>query len=156
MSLSFRSGPVPGHRITRRVLAMHRIWAIRGAWGIRRTRGTTVTWASRGARAHLGFMPDAGLVPLMEPLPDPQEQFGAPAQGGYGTTSAYGVSPSRYPPLPQEMRPQEMPRHEIAPPVMNAPLPTRVPPVVPGGHRAVWDEALAAAGGRSGVHAGDV
>ena len=89
-----------------------------------------------------GFVPDAGLVPLMEPLPDPQEQFEAPAQGGYGTTSAYGVSPSRYPPLPQEMRPQEMPRHEIAPPVMNAPLPTRVPPVVPGGHRAVWDEAL--------------
>jgi MinD-like ATPase involved in chromosome partitioning or flagellar assembly len=95
-----------------------------------------------GYTADLGFVHDAGLVPLMEPLPDPQEQFEAPAQGGYGTTSAYGVNPSRYPPLPQEMRPQEMPRHEIAPPVMNAPLPTRVPPVFPDGHRAVWDEAL--------------
>ena len=44
---SFRSGPARGNRVTRRVPAMRPIRAMRGAWGIRRTRETTVTWATR-------------------------------------------------------------------------------------------------------------
>jgi MinD-like ATPase involved in chromosome partitioning or flagellar assembly len=68
-----------------------------------------------GYGGDLGFVRDAGLVPLMEPLPDPQEQFEAPVQAGHGTTPAYGVNPRRYPPLPQEMLPQEIPLHEMWP-----------------------------------------
>ncbi len=72
----------------------------------------------------LGFVHDPGLVPLMEPLPDPQEQPAASA-------------------WPQEIPAQEMPPPQNMPlPVRNGPLPTRVPPVVPDGRRAVWDEAL--------------
>ena len=60
-----------------------------------------------GYGGDLGFVRDAGLVPLMEPLPDPQEQFEAPVQAGHGTIPAYGVNPPYYRPLPQEMPPQE-------------------------------------------------
>ena len=47
-----------------------------------------------GYGGDLGFVRDAGLVPLMEPLPDPQEQFEVPVQAGRGTTPAYGVNPA--------------------------------------------------------------
>ncbi len=85
---------------------------------------------SRGYAADLGFAGDPGYVqepvPLMEPLPDLAEQAAAPA---------HWVTPhSLSQPMPS---PQEM-----APPVMNVPLPTRVPLVVSDDRRVGWDEAL--------------
>ena len=83
-----------------------------------------------------GFVRDAGLVPVMEPLPDPQEQADAPASW---------VVPLRNPPMFQGIPPRDSlpPTEEIAPPVMNMPLPAGVPPVAPDGRRrAVGDEAL--------------
>jgi MinD-like ATPase involved in chromosome partitioning or flagellar assembly len=101
-----------------------------------------------GYAGDLGFVREAGLVPVMEPLPDPQELLEAPAREGHGMTPAYGVTrnPAPAPALPPAPAPEmlfrEMPPQEIAPPVMNAPLPTRVPPVIPDSHRAVWDDTL--------------
>ena len=77
-----------------------------------------------GYSGNLGFVRGAELVPPMEPLPDPREQATLPIR-------------------PPEMPLQEMPpRRDIAPPSWGAPLPTRIPPVVPDGHRGGWDEAL--------------
>ena len=59
----------------------------------------------------LGFVRDAGLVPVMEPLPDPQEQAGAPAQGGY----APWVTSPRNPPPGPEMLPWEIPPQAAEP-----------------------------------------
>ena len=64
----------------------------------------------------LGFVREAGLVPVMEPLPDSQELLDVPAPGA-------------------------PPAREIAPPVMNMPLPTRVPSA-PDGYLAVRDEGF--------------
>ena len=63
----------------------------------------------------LGFARDAGLVPVMEPLPDPQEQADAPAQGGYGTTSAPWMTSPRNPPPGPEMLPWEIPPQAAEP-----------------------------------------
>jgi len=71
-----------------------------------------------GYAGDLGFVRDAELVPVMEPLPDPQEHADAPAQ--------WATPPPR----------------EMAPPVMNVPLPTRVRPVVPDGRRALPDDGF--------------
>ena len=71
-----------------------------------------------GYTGDLGFVHDAELVPLMEPLPDPQERAAAPG------------------------RPRAMTPPDIPPPAGGMPLPTRVPPVVPDSRRALRDEAL--------------
>ena len=89
-----------------------------------------------GYTGDLGFGRDPGLVPLMEPLPDPQEQAAA---------SAWPQEQAAAAAWPQEMPPpQNMPLPVMNGPlpVMNGPLPTRVPPVVPDDRRAVWDEAF--------------
>jgi MinD-like ATPase involved in chromosome partitioning or flagellar assembly len=75
-----------------------------------------------GYPPEMRYFQDAEPVPLMEPLP---EQAAAPA---------HWVTP--------RSRPQMPPPREMAPPVMNVPLPTRVPPAVSDDRRAVWDEAL--------------
>ena len=77
-----------------------------------------------GYSGDLGFVRGAELVPPMEPLPDPREQ---------------AASPTRPPEMPS---PEMPPRRDIAPPSRGAPSPTRIPPVVPDGHRGGWDEAL--------------
>ncbi len=65
-----------------------------------------------GYAGDLGFVRDAELVPVMEPLPDPQEHAAAPAQGVppvYGVAPVYGVTSLRHPPLGPEMLPRETP-----------------------------------------------
>src|SRR5271166_4914134 len=70
-----------------------------------------------GYAADPDFAEDAGLVPLMESLPDLHEQVDAPA-------------------------PRTMPPQDMASPAMNVPLPARVPPVISDGRRTVWDDAF--------------
>lgn len=77
-----------------------------------------------GYAGDLGFVRDAELVPVMEPLPDPQEHADAPMHGAQpvygvppmrGVTSAHGVTSLRNPPLGPDMLLREIPPRPAEP-----------------------------------------
>jgi MinD-like ATPase involved in chromosome partitioning or flagellar assembly len=92
-----------------------------------------------GYAGNRGFGRDAEPVPLMEPLPDPAGQSAMPVPVLLPRRGAAEI------PLPQPVGPAG-PAVTVVPgavdPGMDMPLPTRVQPDGPGGHRAFRDQVL--------------
>ena len=93
-----------------------------------------------GYAGNAGFGRDAEPVPLMEPLPDPADQSAMPMPVLLPRRGAAEIPP------PQPVGPAG-PAGTVLPgavdPSMDMPLPTRVRPDGPDGHRAFRDQVLA-------------